>query len=163
MMRSVAWAPSLIGLAILFAAGTSAWSAEPVYTSASSSVVQVVLDQATLLKTPERTATVVIGNPLIADVSVQPGGTMVVTGKSHGLTNMIALDRAGQVLMNSGIEVQGPGGRIVVVYRGIERETYSCTPACERRITIGDTPNYFTANLTQSGTLTTQAQGTATA
>jgi len=31
------------------------------------------------------------------------------------------------------------------VYRGAERETYSCTPNCERRITLGDSLGYFTA------------------
>jgi hypothetical protein len=32
-------------------------------------------------------------------------------------------------------------------------------PTCERRITLGDTANYFAATLTQSGSLNTQAQG----
>ena len=37
------------------------------------------------------------------------------------------------------------------VYRGVERETYSCTPDCERRITLGDSADYFAATLGQSG------------
>ena len=49
--------------------------------------ITVRLDQAKLLKVPDRTATLVIGNPLIADVAVQPGGIMVVTAKSYGITN----------------------------------------------------------------------------
>jgi Flp pilus assembly secretin CpaC len=55
----------------------------------------VHLDQAKVLKLPEKTATLVVGNPLIADVAVQPGGIMVVTGKSYGVTNLVALDRGG--------------------------------------------------------------------
>ena len=42
----------------------------------------------------------------------------------------------------------GPQGHdLVVVYRGVDRESYSCAPECEPRITLGDTPNYFNATL----------------
>ena len=68
---------------------------------------------------------------------------MVVTGKGYGMTNLIALDRAGAVLMEKSVEVHGPRAGIVVVYRGVERETYSCTPNCERRITLGDGDTYL--------------------
>jgi len=47
----------------------------------------------------------------------------------------------------------------VVLYRGIERESYSCLPTCERRIVLGDSANYFNANLTQGTILNAQAQG----
>jgi Flp pilus assembly secretin CpaC len=91
----------------------------------------------------------VIGNPLIADVTIQAGGMMVVTGKGYGLTNIIALDRAGKVLMDRAVQVEGPVD-IVVVYRGINRESYSCTPTCERRITLGDTPEFFDVTIGQT-------------
>jgi Flp pilus assembly secretin CpaC len=41
----------------------------------------VLLDKAAIAKVPDRTATIVVGNPLIADVSIQADGTMAVTGK----------------------------------------------------------------------------------
>lgn len=122
----------------------------------------VTMDQAKLEKLPEKVATLVIGNPLIADVSLQPGNTMVITGKGYGTTNLVALDRAGTVLMEKLVEVRGPRANIVVVYRGIERESYSCTPYCERRITLGDSGPYFDATIAQAGTRTTQAVGAAT-
>jgi Flp pilus assembly secretin CpaC len=115
--------------------------------AAPAADVTVMLDQAKLLKMPEKVATVVLGNPLIADVSLLPGGLMVVTGKGYGMTNIVVLDRAGAVLMEKSVEVQGPGGDVVVVYRGVERETHSCTPDCERRITLGDANPYFEAIL----------------
>jgi Flp pilus assembly secretin CpaC len=120
--------------------------------------INVVLDRAKLVKLPDRVGTVVVGNPLIADVSIQPGGQVVVTGKGYGLTNLIALDRAGNLLLEQTVEVQGPTQDVVVVYRGVERESYSCTPACERRITLGDTQTYFDSTLTQTGTRNSQAQ-----
>ncbi len=120
--------------------------------------VVITLDQARVIRLPERTATLVVGNPLIADVSLQAGGILVVTGKGYGVTNLLALDRTGAVLMEHPIEVQGPRDNVVVVYRGVERESYSCSPKCERRITLGDTQNFFAATLGQTNILNTQAQ-----
>ena len=117
------------------------------------------LDQARLLKLPDKTATLVIGNPLIADAVVQPGGILVVTAKSYGMTNVVALDRSGQTLAEYPIQVVGPADPIVFVYRGVERESYSCMPNCERRIMLGDTPNYFTQNMTALGAYNAQALG----
>ncbi len=104
-----------------------------------------------------------IGNPLIADASLQPGGLMVLTGKGYGTTNLLVLDRSGNVLMEKSIEVKGPTADTVVVYRGIERETYSCTPMCERRITLGDGNTYFDATIGQTGTRNGLAQSNAPA
>jgi len=151
------WFRGLAVLGVAIAAIGAARATEPVYQVGE--VVKVHLDQARLLKLPDGTATLVVGNPLIADVAVQSGGSLVVTGKGYGNTNLIALDRTGSVLMEHQVEVQAPLGKVVVVYRGIERESYSCTPVCERRITLGDTQTYFAATLAQSGSLNTQAQG----
>jgi len=119
--------------------------------AAEDGALGITVDQATIMKLPELVSTIVVGNPLIADVAVQSGGLVVVTGKGFGSTNVIALDRKGNVLMERSITVRGPNGSVVSVYRGIERETYSCTPNCERRITLGDSTNYFTATLGQTG------------
>lgn len=119
--------------------------------------VVVVVDQAKVIRLPEKVATVVVGNPLIADVSLQPGGMVVVTGKGYGSTNMIAMDRAGGVLAERAIQVEGPLEKLVTVYRGVERESYSCTPVCQRRVTLGDGPAYFAATLDQANTLNSQA------
>jgi hypothetical protein len=123
----------------------------------ASDVLPVVLDQAQIVKLPDHLATIVVGNPLIADVSVQPGGVLVVTGKGYGTTNLIALDRAGRVVMDQLVQVQSPIDS-VVVYRGVSRESYSCSPFCERRITLGDTQEYFDITLNQTGNRNTRAQ-----
>jgi Flp pilus assembly secretin CpaC len=134
-------------------------AADRTATGAVTEPVVVHIDQAKLLKLPDRTATLVIGNPLIADATVQPGGNVVVTAKSYGMTNLIALDRSGATLNEYAIQVVSPVGPVVVVYRGVERESYSCAPDCERRITLGDSPTYFGQNLTSLGSYNTQAQG----
>lgn len=131
--------------------------------SPAAESISVAVDQAKLIKLPERVATIVVGNPLIADVTLQPGGMMVVTGKGYGATNVMALDQRGDVLIDRIVQVEGPSDKLVTVYRGVERESYSCTPTCQRRIMLGDSPNYFTSTLTQSGTLANQAAGQAAA
>lgn len=123
--------------------------------------ITVNIDQATLARIPERVATLVIGNPLIADASLQTGGILVVTGKGYGSTNLIALDRSGNVLTEKQVEVIGPRERTITVFRGVQRETYSCEPLCERRITLGDGDTFFNATIAQTGIRATQAQAQA--
>jgi Flp pilus assembly secretin CpaC len=123
--------------------------------------ITVALDQATITKLPERVATIVIGNPLIADVTVQNGGLLVVTGKGYGTTNLIALDRAGAILTERNIEVVSPQDNIVIVYRGTNRESYTCAPDCQGRITLGDSNEFFERTIGQSNNRATRAAGQA--
>jgi Pilus formation protein N terminal region len=125
--------------------------------AASAETIDVIVDRATIVKLPEKVATLVVGNPLIADVSLQPGGTMIVTGKGYGATNVMALDRGGAVLLDRMIQVEAPTEKLVTVFRGVNRETYSCTPVCQQRITLGDGSDYFKATLDQAGTRNNQA------
>jgi len=129
----------------------------------AADMLSVYLDQATITKVPENATTLVIGNPLIADVSIQPGGLLVVTGKGFGTTNLIVLDRSGAVLTERNIQVSGPQDQIVYVYRGPNRESLSCTPDCEPRITLGDSPTFFEQTINQAGNRTSRAQGQAAA
>lgn len=132
-------------------------------TAFANDMISVVVDQAKLVKLPAKISTIVVGNPLIADVTLQAGGTMVVTGKGYGSTNVMALDRDGSVVVDRQIQVEGPRDKLVTVYRGVERESYSCTPICQRRITLGDTQPYFASTLAQSGTFSAQAANMASA
>jgi hypothetical protein len=139
-------------LVLLAAAGVI--SAAP----AKADTLSINVDQAQIMHLPEKIATIVIGNPLIADATLQSGGILVVTGKGYGATNLLALDRSGRVVMEKTVQVSGAGtGDIVTVYKGVERESYSCAPNCERRITLGDSPGYFNATLTESGVRNGQA------
>ena len=70
---------------------------------------------------------------------------------------MIAIDRRGQVLMDRIIQVQGPSDKVVTVFRGVERESYSCTPVCQRRATLGDSDGFFNTTMGQAGSLSTSA------
>jgi hypothetical protein len=152
-MRLVSLLSSLAVAAVLLPANASA---DP-----SPEAIAVNVDQAKLVKLPARVSTIVVGNPLIADVSLQNGGIVVVTGKGYGATNFIAMDRSGEVLVDRVIQVEGPSDRLITVYRGAERESYSCMPVCQRRVTLGDSDTYFKSALDQSGTLSGQASNSA--
>lgn len=140
----------LLGPATAFAAGTG-------------DVIAVNIDQAKLIRIPDRVATIIVGNPLIADITLQTGGILVVTGKGYGATNFVAMDRGGEVLVDRIILVEGPADPIVTVYRGIERESYSCMPICQPRVTLGDSERFFRAAIEQAGALSGQAAGAAAA
>jgi Flp pilus assembly secretin CpaC len=142
----------------LLAAAVMAWPSLG-FAAADPDRIEVNVDQAKLVKLPTGIATIVVGNPMIADVTLQTGGVVVVTGKGYGATNFIAMDRNGQVVVDRQIQVQGPSDQLVTVYRGIDRESYSCMPICQRRVTLGDGENYFKSTIDQAGTLSSQASG----
>jgi hypothetical protein len=105
--------------------------------------VLVTVDQAKVVRLPEKAQTVIVGNPGIADVSVQKNGVVVVTGKSFGVTNLIALDAAGGLLAESLVRVRAASDSILTVQRGLDRESYSCTPVCQPTVQLGDAKEYF--------------------
>lgn len=111
----------------------------------SQEMLTVLLDHAKVIRLPERTQTVIVGNPFIADVTVQRNGIVVITGKSYGATNLIALDSQGLLLAESMVSVQAPTDSVVVVQRGLARETYSCTPNCQPALRLGDSDQFFGA------------------
>jgi hypothetical protein len=104
----------------------------------------VVTDRAKIIKLPENTKTVIVGNPIVADVTLGKDGLVVLTGKSFGTTNLITLDGAGKVLNESTIEVRQASENLVVMQRGMDRQTYSCTPSCMPTVALGDEGKYFT-------------------
>jgi Flp pilus assembly secretin CpaC len=111
--------------------------------SSSIETVDVRVDHAKVVKLPEKVQTVIVGNPAIADVTVQKNGVLVVTGKSYGVTNLIALDAAGVMLAESHISVQAKTESVITVHRGADRETYSCAPNCQPSLQLGDSAKYF--------------------
>ena len=129
----------------------------------TAEAIAVNVDQAKLVRLPTRVATIVVGNPLIADVTLQTGGIVVVTGKGYGATNFIAMDRSGEVLVDRIIQVEGPTDQLVTIYPGVDRESYSCMPICQRRVTLGDGETYFKSTIDQAGSLSGQASGSASA
>ena len=107
--------------------------------------LMVRYDQSQLLRLPRPATEVIIGNPSIADVAIQGGNLLVVTGKSFGVTNIIALDAQRNVIQDQRVVVDHDDLRTLSLYKGTKRESYTCTPDCSPTITIGDGMEYFDA------------------
>lgn len=103
----------------------------------------VKYDQSQLVHLPRAAAEIIVGNPTIADVVVQGGSLLVVTGKTFGITNIIALDADRAVIQEVRVLVQRDEVKVVNLQRGTQRQSYNCTPQCNPSITVGDEQAYF--------------------
>jgi len=80
----------------------------------------------------------VVGNPLIADVTLQTAGLSSSLAKATARPISLRMDRAGEILMDRIIQVEGPTDQVVTIYRGVERSRIAAMPICQRRVTLGD-------------------------
>lgn len=127
------------------ACGAAAIGAAAFSTPAAAVDLVVRYDQSQLLRLPRPVSEVIIGNPSIADVAVQGGNLLVVTGKSFGVTNIIALDADRNVIQDQRVVVDQDDRRTVALYKGSERQTFTCAPTCAPSIVVGDDPKFFDA------------------
>ena len=123
-------------------------------TPAGANDLIVRYDQSQLLQMPRAVSEIIIGNPSIADVSVQSGNMLVITGKTFGITNIIALDSDKNVIQDQRVVVERDERGIVNVSRAGQRQSFSCTPNCAPTITIGDEAAYFNQVVQSSTTKT---------
>lgn len=128
---------------------------------AKASELIITYDQSQLLRIPRPVAEIIIGNPTIADVSVQSKQLLVITGKSFGKTNMILLDSEKNVIQESRIVVTQDQAMVVNLRRGIARESYNCSPRCNPTITIGDEALYFKTAAETAGLKIKMSEGQA--
>lgn len=124
---------------------------------ASGEPLKVELDQARVLKIDRPAETVIIGNPAIVDVTVHDAETLVLTGRSYGITNLVILDAQGATVVDEAVIVHGSEEGTVRIYRQSQRATFSCAPECEPTMTVGDTPEAFGLAADQFGQRQTMA------
>ena len=105
---------------------------------AASGPISVKVNMARILKISAPAATVVIGNPGVADVTIQDPRTLILTGKSYGQTNMIVLDSHGEVVVDTPVEVVQSQADTVTVYNSGARATLACAPTCQPMVMLGD-------------------------
>lgn len=99
--------------------------------AAQAADISVSVNQAKIIKLSRPADTIVIGNPQIADASVQDATTIVLTGKGFGSTNLVVLDEAGAPIVDQQVVVSRSEASTVRVYRRADIQTLSCTPNCE--------------------------------
>lgn len=108
--------------------------------STKSDFMRVTLNQITLVKLDEPITDALIGNPAIADITIQNGKTFIITGKSYGRTNIILMNKKGETIFNKSVYVDDDSQNVVRIQRGNMRLSYTCTPHCQPTPTLGDDP-----------------------
>jgi Flp pilus assembly secretin CpaC len=114
---------ALSAAVLVFAAGTPP--------AAAGSGIEVQMNEAKIVKLARPADTIVVGNPAIADASVQDASTIVLTAKGFGVTNLVILDSEGNPIVDEQVTVIRQTQSSVRVYRRAEVQTLSCTPYCE--------------------------------
>ena len=97
----------------------------------AGSTIDVEINQAKILKLSKPADTIVVGNPLIADASVQDASTIVLTGKGFGQTNLVVLAEDGSPIVDQQISVTRNSASTVRIYRRAQIQTLHCAPYCE--------------------------------
>ncbi|QJR19901.1 pilus assembly protein N-terminal domain-containing protein [Pelagibacterium halotolerans] len=114
--------------------------------------VTVNTNMARVLRIDAPAATVIIGNPAIADVTIQDPQTLILTGRSFGRTNMIILDSNGDPIADTMVEVAQLNSDTVTVFLGNQRTSIACAPNCQPVIMLGDDTSY-TSDVISSSTI----------
>jgi Flp pilus assembly secretin CpaC len=129
---------------------------------AADTSMTVFADQAKVLKVNGTAASVIVGNPMIADVVLQ-GGVVAVQGRHFGNTNVLVLDNHGNELASVQVNVLREESNSVEIYKGapegkiVGKHSYICAPDCESVMMPGDDVDYNALIVTQVGAKTKEA------
>lgn len=125
--------------------------AAPLPAFAQSDSVSVMVNMARILRINSPAATVVVGNPGVADVTIQDPETLILTGRSYGRTNLIIMDAQGNPIVDTFVQVIQPENDLVTVYQGAARTSLSCEPVCQPVIMLGDDTGFTSATISSQG------------
>jgi hypothetical protein len=120
----------------------------PLSPAMAAEELTVNADQSQVIRLDRAPGTVVVGNPTIADVTIQ-GSRIFVHGRVFGKTNVIVFDEAGSQLAEYNVNVTVEDAYNVVVFKPLAagkpatRESFSCKTDCESALQIGDDADYF--------------------
>lgn len=111
--------PTLASLILLGAAGV-----------AQAQSLNVEIDRSSRIGLRGQAASVIVGNPEIADVTVVDANTLFVTGKGYGVTEVVAVDALGRTLYQGEVIVTGGSTGSVRVWRGSQATEMACASSC---------------------------------
>lgn len=139
---------TFVVLLALMSAGPLA--ALPALAQDAAAPINVNVNMARILRISAPAATVVVGNPGVADVTIQDPQTLILTGKSYGQTNLIVLDAAGQPIADTLVEVVQMQAGVMTVYQGQKRTSLACAPVCQPVVMMGDDTSFSSTALASS-------------
>lgn len=113
--------------------------AVPAIVVAQTASLNVEIDQARRVQMRGSAASVIVGNPAIADVTVVDANTLYITGKGYGVTEVVAVDPIGRTVFQSQVVVTaGDGGGRVRVWRGGQATEMACASSCSPSVRNGE-------------------------
>ncbi len=117
---------------------------------ACADTISVALDEVQTVTFPSQVATVNVGNPAIADITMIDDRHAFILGKAYGATNIIALGKGGDMISNTHVSVLNGQQATVTLQRGTQRTTYTCAAGrCEAAPQPGDGKDSFDAASSQ--------------
>jgi len=92
-------------------------------------------------------ASIIIGNPSIADVSLN-GRQLILHGHAFGETNLIVMDADGKRIVDFDITVSHDTANQLSLYfananSSAQRHSYTCAPNCEASMMTGDPDDWM--------------------
>ncbi len=122
-MRRALLATAVLAIA-LPALTTGVWAASR---KPAGGDVNVGLDEVHTLTFRSPVASVYVGNPTIADITMIDARHAFVKGKGYGRTNIVALNQDGVQVFGAKVNVTGAdSGATVILNRGAQRITLNC-------------------------------------
>ena len=120
--------------AILLAA---ALLSAPISASAQDGALNVEIDRSARVQLRGAAASVIVGNPQIADVSMVDANTLFIVGKGYGQTEVVAVDATGRTVFQSQVVVTAGSAGAVRVWRGNQVTEMACGLSCSPSIRSG--------------------------
>lgn len=121
---------SRISSLLLSAALLAAPLAAPLAANAQDGALNVEIDRSARVQLRGAAASIIVGNPQIADVSLVDANTMFIVGKGYGVTEVVAVDGVGRTLFQREIVVSGGSTGSVRVWRGAQATDMTCGASC---------------------------------
>ena len=125
---------SRISSLLLSAALLAAPLAAPLAANAQDGALNVEIDRSARVQLRGAAASIIVGNPQIADVSLVVANTMFIVGKGYGVTEVVAVDGVGRTLFQREVVVTGGSTGSVRVWRGAQATEMACGVSCTPRV-----------------------------
>lgn len=138
MIRPSRFAPARLAAVVAGAAVLTF----PTAGMSQSARLDVEIDQAARVQLRGPAGSVIVGNPLIADVTVVDSNTLYITGKGYGVTEIVAVDAIGRTVFQSQVVVtDGAGSGRVRVWRGGRATEMACAASCSPSLRAAADPD----------------------
>jgi Flp pilus assembly secretin CpaC len=98
--------------------------------AAAAEALSVRMNQNAAVRLASPARSVVVGNPAIADVTMLDARSMMVVGKSYGVTNVIVIDAGGRTILDRQVVVTAPDSAMTY-FKGGQTQTFACAERCE--------------------------------